>query len=111
MIGLVVAFAFKTAAKLADLFLEGWAGVFGFRLLGDEIALDVEVANLSSGVAKVFQQGESFIAWPGSELDLGEDGEELQLGLNASSGGAEMMDHLLARLRKSLEYSCFESSS
>ena len=50
---------FEGFAKLEGFFLDGFGSVFG-GLGGDEIALDVDVADLPGGAAEFFEQTAGF---------------------------------------------------
>ena len=89
---------------LSALALEGLAELVGCFFCGgcsflfDEIDLNIDVADVSCGSAEFFQEASSFFFWLLVWRQAGQHGEKCELGFDAASAGAELVDRLWARV-------------
>jgi len=101
MLGLFVAGALEAAAETAAFatqsLVRGWR-CGGGGLGANEIALDIDVADLAGSLAQAFEQAESFALLLVVLGKAGEHGEQGELGLDAAGRGAEAMDGLRVRV-------------
>ena len=63
----------------------------------DQITLDIDVAELACGLAKLLQQADRIAGRLLARRKPGKHGEQFELGLNAAGGGAQAMDRNLSR--------------
>ena len=92
MIRFFVACALESTAEAAGLAAQPavgrWrsAGGRGFR--ADEIALDIDVADLASSLTKPLEQAQGFVFLLGVRRKAGEHGEQSELGFDAAGRSA-----------------------
>ena len=65
--------------------------------VADQIALDIDVAELAGSLAKLLQQADRIAGLKLVRRKLGKHGEQFELGLNATGGRAQAMDRNLSR--------------
>ena len=87
---------------LSALMLEGPAELVGCFFCGgcgflfDEVDLHIDVADVSCGSAEFFQEASSLFFRLPVWWQAGQQGEECELGFDAASAGAELVDRLWA---------------
>jgi hypothetical protein len=106
--GLFAAGALEVTAEAAGFAAEGVVGrcrrVGGRGFGADEIALDVDVADLAGSLAQALEQAESSALLLVMRRKAGEHREQDELGLDAAGRGAEAMDGFRVRVGQTGEH-------
>jgi hypothetical protein len=108
----LVALSLECEAELVR-FLADFGGgarptILAGGLIADQAALDIEIANLAGGPAKLLEEAGCFAGLLLVGREVGQYVEELKLGFDAASGGAERMDSFLIRMAEADEDRGFE---
>jgi hypothetical protein len=101
MVCRVVAFAVERAPETAGLHAYGGVGAgrafVGVRFASNQVALDIEVADLTGSPAQLFEQIECVLPLLRVGGEIGKHGEQLKLGFDAPGRGAQIVDCPLER--------------
>jgi hypothetical protein len=102
--------AAETAGVAAQSAVRGRRDVGGGSFGANEVALDIDVADLAGGLAQALEQAEGCTLLLVVRGKAGEQGEQDELGLNAAGGGAKAMDGFGARIRQAGEHGGLQRS-
>ena len=98
----VVAFAVERAPETAGLHAYGGVGAgrafVGVRFAANQVALDIEIANLRGGPAQLLEQAEGVLPLLLVRREIRKHGEQLKLGFDAAGRGAQIVDCPLSGL-------------
>lgn len=110
----LVALAIEFGAKLTCFLVQRsirYGCSVGFRsICADKIALDVDVADLAGGVAKLLEQAKRVAFLVFVRRKSGEQGEQFELRLCAARGGAQAVDRDFSRFLDAEPDRCFKRS-
>jgi hypothetical protein len=113
--GFLFAFALERAAEFVCLFSDfgggGRATVFACGFEGDEVALDVEIADAAGGATELPEQAQSFAGFLLVRREVWDHREEFEVGFDAPGGGAQTVDGGLLRIGEADQDRGFEGFS
>ena len=91
--GMFVALALEGLAEAAEFFAVAGAGIANLHggVFADEIELDIDIADMGSGAANALEQGERLELLLLVRGQVGQQGEQFELGFDAAGTGAEVV--------------------